>query len=115
MRWRTSSSSLGLVFGMEIVLHETEAEREKLMCAVGEAITAFAFVEIGLSHVYAAAMRPASFAASAATLWAALHVETKLRIARTAGKHAQWPQGFEERYFNLINRTGNRASTRHKI
>lgn len=92
-----------------------EPQRERLMLAVGEGITQFAMVEISLAHLYAHMMAPGPGALVYASWEAATHFETKIRILRAAAARRKWPEGFAERFANLVNKAKNRADTRNKI
>jgi hypothetical protein len=95
---------------------QDEPQREKLMLAVGEGITQFAMIEIGLAQVYATLMTPSPGALIWATFEAAAHFETKLRILRAVtARKRDWPDGFKERFSNFLNKAKNRAGTRNKL
>jgi hypothetical protein len=84
--------------------------------AVGEAITAFASVEIGLDYLFASLMRPANRQKANAVLKAARHIETKMRIVKAAGDQHAWKRKAQKAEFNsLLNRLKNRADTRNKV
>jgi len=92
---------------------ETPTQDEMLM-AVGRGIQAFASVELGLSHVFAAIMVPADTETSIIALDAARHIETKMRIVHAVSNRLA-DDDLKKRCHNALNRIKRRTEVRHKL
>jgi hypothetical protein len=98
-----------------VVQEFDQAKLDTMLQAVGEGITAFGSVEIGLDYVFAELMRPANRQKASAILKAARHIETKMRVIKAVAEKHDWQDDQKAKFNNLMNRLKNRADMRNKV